>query len=59
MKGVLYHRGYLYIPGLICFKIISNYYNNLFASYFEMKKIEELITKKTADLPFIKMLNSI
>lgn len=38
MDSVLYHKNFLYIPEIICFKIISHHYDDPFADYFKIKK---------------------
>ena len=42
---IFYYQGFLYMPKVICFKLISRYYNDFLVGYFGIKKIQELIAK--------------
>ena len=38
IKEILHFQDLLYVPKIICIKLISRYYNNLLASHFEIEK---------------------
>ena len=46
MKRVLHHQGLFYAPKIIQIKLISQHYNNLLVSHFDIEKIQELIAQK-------------
>lgn len=46
MKDIFHYQDLPYISEIIYFKIISYYYNDLLASYFEIERIRKLVTRK-------------
>lgn len=44
--SIFQYQGFLYILKIICFKVISCYFNNPLVSYLGIKKRKKLITKK-------------
>lgn len=59
VEGVLQHQGLLYIPEIICCKLISSIHNNPLAEHFEISKTKELVAENTSSLPSVKMLKPI
>ncbi len=43
IEEIFYYQRLLYVPKIICFKLISKYYNNLLVGYFGIEKTRELI----------------
>lgn len=39
IKEVFYYKSLLYVPKIICSKLINRYHNNLLAGYFRIEKI--------------------
>ena len=46
IKEMFYYKSLLYIPKIICSKIISRHYDNPLISHFGIKKTQELIARK-------------
>ena len=46
IEKVLDYQNLLYNWKIVCLKLISRYYNDLFVGHFDIKKIQELIAKK-------------
>lgn len=46
VKDILQHPNLFYVSAIIYSKVISCYYYNPLARYFEIKKIKKLITRK-------------
>ena len=46
IKQVFYYQGLLYIPKVICSKLISRHHNNTLIGHFSIKKTWELIVRK-------------
>lgn len=46
IERILHYQNLLYILTIILTKLISYYYNDLLARYFEIKKTYKLITQK-------------
>lgn len=46
VKDIFYYQSILFVPKIICLKIISRHYNNPLAGYFGIKKARKFVTKK-------------
>ena len=46
IDGVLHHQGLPYVPEIIRTELISRHYNEPLAAHFEIKKTQELISRK-------------
>ena len=46
VEGVLQYQGLLYVPELICSKVISCYHNDPPAKHFDIDKTRELVDQK-------------
>lgn len=46
VKGVLEYQSLLYIPEMICSKVISHYDNNPLIGQFKIDKMQKFIAKK-------------
>lgn len=46
IKEVFYYQDLLYVPKVICSKLISRYYNNPLVGPFQIEKTQELIARK-------------
>lgn len=44
-EKILYHHKLLYVLEIMKHKVICRYYNDLLVSYFEIKKIRELVAR--------------
>ena len=45
-EGMFQYQGLLYVPELICSKMISCHYDNLLVRHFEIDKTQELVGRK-------------
>lgn len=54
IKEVLYHQSIMYIPEIIKTEFISRHHNNLLASYFVLKKTQELVAQKYYYWPILR-----
>lgn len=46
IEGVLFYQDLPYMPEIICIELISCYHDNYLSRYFEINKIQKLVTRK-------------
>lgn len=59
INKMLYFQDLLYILEIIYIKLINQYYNNLLASYFKIKKLKNQLLQNTIGKFFVTILKSI